>query len=320
MHSDLSYLSLSSKPFAPKRYADDDLTICNVLLAPTTANPLYEPFHPCLIPATWRYFAVCSPHIPEAARLENAYWRLWAKQANGRQFTENFTYKCTAAEYGSLLGPVVVSPTSLQRYYQIKSVLYYGQSTALGNSLQATSLPQGGTSPSEERFLPTSCLSGFPEPLNKERPLRRVRFNAVVEQSRIRNEYGEADRIDMNKLCSKSLVQKHVLTPTQIRDLKRGTISSQNDSGLAGPLLSPSSVVKSIESLPLAALYPRARDVEIGTTVYHPPGIDLDSLDLCIRAQKAQRDRKRLRDRGLRRIQAMEKALLELFEMSQGEE
>ncbi|KAG8828165.1 hypothetical protein FRC19_009249 [Serendipita sp. 401] len=303
MHSDPPYLSLSSKPFAPKRYADDDLTICNVLLAPTTANPLYEPFHPCLIPATWRYFAVCGPHIPKAARLENAYWRLWAKQANGRQFTENFTYRCTAAEYGSLLGPVVVSPTSLQRYHQIKSVLYYGQSTALGNSLQATSLPQGGTTPLEERSLPTSCFSGLPKSLNKERHLRRVRFNAVVEQSRIRNEYGEVDWIATKK----------------IRDSKSGTISSQIDSGLAGPLPSPSSAVKSIESLPLAALYPRARDVEIGTTVYHPPGIDLDSLDLCIRARKAQRDCKRLRDRGLRRIQAMERALLELFEMSQDE-
>ncbi|KAG8752287.1 hypothetical protein FRC14_007176 [Serendipita sp. 396] len=254
MHSDPPYLSLSSKPFAPKRYADDDLTICNVLLAPTTANPLYEPFHPCLIPATWRYFAVCGPHIPKAARLENAYWRLWAKQANGRH-------------------------------------------------LQATSLPQGGTTPLEERSLPTSCFSGLPKSLNKERHLRRVRFNAVVEQSRIRNEYGEVDWIATKK----------------IRDSKSGTISSQIDSGLAGPLPSPSSAVKSIESLPLAALYPRARDVEIGTTVYHPPGIDLDSLDLCIRARKAQRDCKRLRDRGLRRIQAMERALLELFEMSQDE-
>ncbi|KAG8846810.1 hypothetical protein FRB91_000434 [Serendipita sp. 411] len=125
----------SSRPFTPRVYADDDLAIANVTLGPTTLNPLYEPLDPCSIPLTWRYAVVSGAALQDSAsaRLENALWRVWGSQSYPHSLKMNTRNECAPAEYGLLLSPVVISPATIQRVYQRKTVLYHGQTSALAH-------------------------------------------------------------------------------------------------------------------------------------------------------------------------------------------
>ncbi|KAG8806414.1 hypothetical protein FRC17_005031, partial [Serendipita sp. 399] len=140
-------LSKYTGPSTPRRYADDDLAMANTDLSGTSINPLYEHLEPLVSVLTWRYIVVRGHALRDSARLENALWRLWCVQSEPHSSrTETAKSQCTAFEYGSLLSPVVISPRTIQRATQHKTVLYQGQVSALAQRHHAA-----GSSSTERR-------------------------------------------------------------------------------------------------------------------------------------------------------------------------
>ncbi|KAG8809071.1 hypothetical protein FRC17_003631, partial [Serendipita sp. 399] len=184
---------LSSKytgPSTPRRYADDDLALASAVLSGTSINPLYEHLEPPVSLLTWRYIVVSGHALRDSARLENALWRLWCVQSEPRSSRpEKARSQCTAVEYGSLLSPVVISPRTIERATQHKTVLYQGQVSALAQRHHAT-----GSSSTERRsrmgaqyrtpvlappLYPGTTLSSG----DKKRKAHHVRFGAATSQA-----------------------------------------------------------------------------------------------------------------------------------------